>query len=69
MDSKTLGVMMASLIVAIATFTAAYHAQGKIRVVYAQERTAFPPVQENDMAMENSSSHRNCSGEGQRRYD
>jgi ribulose-5-phosphate 4-epimerase/fuculose-1-phosphate aldolase len=47
MNSKILRVMMASLIVAIATFTANYHAQGKIGVVYAQEKTAVPPAQEN----------------------
>jgi ribulose-5-phosphate 4-epimerase/fuculose-1-phosphate aldolase len=46
MNSKTLGVMMASLIVSIATFTAIYHVQGKSKVVYAQERTAVPPAQE-----------------------
>ena len=39
MNSKTIGAMMAFLIVAIATFAAVYHAPGKIRVVYAQERT------------------------------
>jgi HCOMODA/2-hydroxy-3-carboxy-muconic semialdehyde decarboxylase len=47
LNSKTPGVVMASFIVAIATFTAIYHAQGKIRVVYAQERTTISPAQEN----------------------
>jgi ribulose-5-phosphate 4-epimerase/fuculose-1-phosphate aldolase len=46
MNSKTLSVMTASLIVAVLTFTAIYHAQGKIGVVYAQETTAVPPAQE-----------------------
>ena len=47
MNSKTLGAMMASSILAILTFTAIYHAHGKIGVVYAQEKTAVPPAQEN----------------------
>ena len=46
MNSKTLGVRMASLIVAMATFTAIYHIQGKVGVLYAHETTAVPPAQE-----------------------
>jgi hypothetical protein len=67
MNSKTLGIMMASHIVAMATFTAICHAQGKIGVVYTQERTAVHPAQENAVAMANSSRQRNRAGEGQRR--
>src|SRR5258707_7355396 len=72
MNSKTLGVMKTSLIVAIATFTAIYHAQGKIRVVYAQETTAVPPAQENAVVADTDESriadlitaYRICVNEG-----
>jgi 3-hydroxy-2-methylpyridine-4,5-dicarboxylate 4-decarboxylase len=72
MNSKTRGVMMASLVVAIAMFTAIYHAQGKSRIVYAQERTAVPPAQENPVAADSDESriadlitaYRICVNEG-----
>ncbi len=72
MNSKTPGVVMASFIVAIATFTAIYHAQGKIRFVYAQERTTVPPAQENSVVADTDESriadlitaYRICVNEG-----
>jgi ribulose-5-phosphate 4-epimerase/fuculose-1-phosphate aldolase len=46
MNAKMLGVLMVSLIVAMATFTAIDHAQGNRSVVYAHEKTAVPLGQE-----------------------
>ena len=72
MNSKTLGVMMVSLIAAIATFSAIYRAPGKIRAVYAQESTAAAPAQGNAVAAETDESriaqlmtaYRICVNEG-----
>jgi 3-hydroxy-2-methylpyridine-4,5-dicarboxylate 4-decarboxylase len=72
MNSKTIGVMVVSLIVGIATFTAIHRAQGKIEVVHAQERTAIPPTQENAVVSDTDESriadlitaYRICVNEG-----
>src|SRR5579864_2108872 len=44
MNSKTLVVLIASLVMAIATFTAIYRNLGKVGVAHAQERTAAVPT-------------------------
>jgi HCOMODA/2-hydroxy-3-carboxy-muconic semialdehyde decarboxylase len=51
MNTKRLGVIAASLIVAIPALIAACLAQGSIRIEYAQEKPAVPPVQQKAAAV------------------